>query len=65
VTRRFNLFRNAANRTTEQSRNLMALLHINENLAKVHILGDALKQLWTYTYWGWAQKCFDRWVIWT
>ena len=62
---RFNLFRNAANRTAEQSHSLMALLHINETLAKVHILGDALKQLWTYTYRGWAQKYFDRWVIWT
>ena len=61
---RYNLFRNPENRTKEQKRSLRALLRMNRNLAVVDILKDAFRQLWTYTYRGWAEKYFDKWVRW-
>ena len=61
---RYNLFRNPENRTAPQTRSLMALLRVNENLAKVYILKDAFRQLWTYTYRAWAEKYFDKWIDW-
>ena len=61
---RYNLFRNPENRTQPQTRSLRALLRINENLTKVHILKDAFRQLWTYTYRRWAEKYFDKWIRW-
>jgi len=62
---RFNLFRNPENRTAPQTRSLMNLLHINRNLAVAHILRDALRQVWTYTFRTWAEKYLDKWVRWT
>jgi len=61
---RYNLFRNASNRTAEQTQNLMALLHINRNLAVVYILKDALRKLWDYRYPKAAAKYLARWVGW-
>ena len=61
---RYNLFRNPENRTKPQTRSLYALLRINRNLAVVYILKDAFRQLWTYTYRGWAEIYFDRWIDW-
>jgi transposase len=61
---RYNLFRNASNRTGKQTRDLMALLHINRNLATAYILKDALRKLWDYTYRGAAAKYLARWCRW-
>ena len=61
---RYNLFRRPCNRTPEQTRSLMDLLHVNENLAKVYILKDALRKMWTYRYRRAAAKYFDRWIRW-
>lgn len=61
---RYNLFRNPWNRTPAQSQSLMALLHINENLAVAYILKDALRKLWTYKRRKWAAKYLARWVRW-
>lgn len=61
---RYNLFRNPENRTQPQQRSLYRLLAINENLMRVYVLKDALRQLWTYTYRGWAEKYFRKWVQW-
>ena len=61
---RYNLFRNPENRTPEQTRSLKELLNINENLAKVYVLKDAMRRLWTYTRRGWAEKYLHKWVDW-
>ena len=61
---RYNLFRNPENRSAPQTRSLMALLHVNENLAKAYILKDALRHLWSYDYRAWAEKYLLRWVDW-
>ena len=61
---RYNLFRSPWNRTTGQTRDLMALLHINENLAKAYILKDALRKLWDYRYPKAAAKYLAKWVRW-
>jgi transposase len=61
---RYNLFRNAANRTEEQTQSLMRLLHMNRNLAVVYILKDALRKLWDYKYPRAAATYLDRWCRW-
>jgi transposase len=61
---RYNLFRNPANRTREQTQSLMKLLHMNRNLAVVYILKDAFKKLWDYKYIGAAGKYLERWCGW-
>jgi len=61
---RYNLYRRPEHRTAEQTRSLEALLAINENLSKAHVLGEALKQLWTYKYRAWAEKYLSQWVSW-
>jgi transposase len=61
---RYNLFRNAANRTSAQTQSLMKLLHMNRNLALVYILKDALRKLWDYKYPGAAAKYLAKWVDW-
>jgi transposase len=61
---RYNLFRNPANRTAEQTQSLMNLLHMNRNLAIVYILKDALKKLWDYKYPKAAAKYLARWAGW-
>jgi len=61
---RYNLFRNSANRTEEQTQSLMRLLHMNRNLAVVYILKDALRKLWDYKYPRAAAKYLDRWCRW-
>jgi len=61
---RYNLFRSPWKRTGKQTRDLMALLHINENLAKAYILKDALRRLWEYTYPKSAAKYLGKWCQW-
>lgn len=61
---RYNLFRRPEHRTEEQSRSLAQLLAINRNLNKVHLLGEALGQLWTYRSRGWAARYLTQWVRW-
>lgn len=61
---RYNLFRNPWNRTPKQTRDLMALLHVNRNLAVVYILKDALRKLWTYKRRKWAAKYLAKWCRW-
>ena len=61
---RYNLFRSPWNRTGKQTRDLMALLHINENLAKAYILKDALRRLWDYKYPKAAAKYLAKWCRW-
>ena len=61
---RYNLFRNPWNRTAKQTRDLMALLHVNRNLAIVYILKDALRKLWTYQRRKWAAKYLAKWCRW-
>ena len=61
---RYNLFRSPWNRTAKQTRDLMALLHINRNLAVVYILKDALRKLWDYKYRKAAGKYLAKWVRW-
>lgn len=61
---RYNLFRNPENRSEPQKRSLYRLLAINENLMRVYVLKDALHQLWTYKYRGWAARHFDKWIGW-
>ena len=61
---RYNLFRNPWNRTAGQTRDLMALLHINENLGVAHILNGALRKLWTYKRRKWAAKYLAKWCRW-
>jgi transposase len=61
---RYNLFRNPWNRTGKQRRDLMALLHINENLAKAYILKGALRKLWDYKYRKSAAKYLAKWCRW-
>ena len=61
---RYNLFRNPENRSKPQTRSLYRLLAINESLMRVYVLKDALRELWTYEYRGWAEKYFDKWVGW-
>lgn len=62
---RYNLFRNAANRTAEQTQSLMNLLHMNRNLAVCYILKDAFRKLWDYKYPAAAAKYFTKWVQYT
>lgn len=62
---RYNLFRNAENRTAEQTHSLMNLLHVNQNLCVCYILKDAFKKLWDYQRQGPAGKYLDKWVLWT
>ena len=61
---RFNLFRSPWRRTGTQTRNLMALLQINENLAKAYILKEALRKLWDYKYPKSAAKYLATWCRW-
>ena len=61
---RYNLFRNPANRTSEQTQSLMNLLHMNQNLGMVYVLKDAFKKLWDYTYRGAAAKYLTKWTNW-
>jgi len=61
---RYNLFRNAQNRTEEQTQSLMHLLHMNRNLAVAYILKDALRKLWEYRYPRAAAKYLTRWCRW-
>jgi transposase len=61
---RYNLFRNASNRTAEQTQSLMNLLHMNRNLAVVYILKDALRKLWDYKYPKAAEKYLQQWCGW-
>jgi len=61
---RFNLFRNPWRRTGKQTRSLMALLQINENLAKAYILKEALRKLWDYKYPKSARKYLAKWCRW-
>jgi transposase len=61
---RYNLFRNPENRSKPQTRSLYRLLAINESIMRVYVLKDALRELWTYEYRGWAEKYFDKWVGW-
>jgi transposase len=61
---RYNLFRNPWNRTPKQTRDLMALLHVNRNLGVVYILKDALRKLWTYKRRKWAAKYLAKWCRW-
>ncbi len=61
---RYNLFRSPWRRTGKQTRDLMALLHINENLAKAYILKEALRKLWDYKYRKAAAKYLAKWCRW-
>lgn len=61
---RYNLFRNPENRTDSQTRDLYALLGINENLMRVYMLKDAFRQIWTYRVRGWASRHLERWLGW-
>lgn len=61
---RYNLFRLPENRTAQQTHCLHYLLAINANLMKTHVLGDALRPMWGYTYRRWAEKYFDKWITW-
>ena len=61
---RYNLFRNPANRTAEQTQSLMNLLHMNRNLGVVYILKDGLRKLWDYRYPKAAAKYLQRWCGW-
>jgi transposase len=62
---RYNLFRNASNRTAEQTQSLMNLLHMNRNLAVCYILKDAFRKLWDYKYPRAAAKYFNTWIGYT
>jgi transposase len=62
---RYNLFRNAENRTVEQTHSLMNLLHMNRNLGVCYVLKDAFKKLWDYRRPGPAAKYFTKWVQYT
>lgn len=61
---RFNLLRNPENQTPEQRASLKDLMALNENLATVYVLGDALRSLWTYSRPADAIRCLERWVNW-
>jgi transposase len=61
---RYNLFRRPEHRTEDQTRSLEALLALNKNLNIVHLLGEQLAQVWTYTSRGWAQRYLDQWIDW-
>jgi transposase len=61
---RYNLFRRPEHRTAQQTRSLRQLLAINRNLNKVHVLGEALGQLWGYSSRGWAARYLAQWVRW-
>ena len=58
---RYNLFRSPRRRTGKQTRDLMALLHINENLAKAYILRESLRKLWDYKYPKAPAKYLAKW----
>jgi len=61
---RYNLFRNPANRTAAQTQSLMALLHMNRNLAVAYILKDGLRKLWDYKHRKAAAKYLAKWCRW-
>jgi transposase len=61
---RYNLFRSPWRRTGEQTRDLMALLEINENLATAHILHESLRKLWDYKHPKAAAKYLAKWCRW-
>jgi len=61
---RYNLFRNSANRTAAQTQSLMALLHMNRNLAVAYILKDGLRKLWDYKRIKAAEKYLAKWCRW-
>jgi len=61
---RYNLFRNPANRTSAQTQSLMKLLHMNRNLAVMHILKDALRKVWDYQRMRPARKYLAKWCRW-
>jgi transposase len=62
---RYNLFRNASNRTAEQTQSLMNLLHMNRNLAVCYILKDAFRKLWDYKRLKPAARYFNTWINYT
>lgn len=62
---RYNLFRNASNRTASQTNSLRNLLQINRNLSICYVLKDAFRKLWNYRYPGAARTYFFRWVGYT
>jgi transposase len=62
---RYNLFRNASNRTADQTHSLMNLLHMNRNLAVCYILKDAFRKLWDYKRLKPAAKYFATWINYT
>ena len=61
---RYNLFRSPWRRTGKQTRDLMALLHINRNLATAYILKESLRKLWDYKYSRSAAKYLSKWCGW-
>lgn len=61
---RYNLFRNPTHRTPAQTRSLMALLHINRNLAVAYILKDGLRKLWDYQRRTAAAQYLAKWCRW-
>jgi len=61
---RYNLFRSPWRRTGKQTRGLMALLHINRNLATAYILKESLRKLWDYKYARSAAKYLAKWCGW-
>ena len=62
---RYNLFRNASNRTAQQTHSLMNLLHMNRNLAVCYILKDAFRKLWDYKRLKPAARYFTTWIQYT
>lgn len=62
---RYNLFRNASNRTAAQTQSLKNLLRMNRNLAVCYILKDAFRKLWDYKRLGPAARYFNTWVNYT
>lgn len=58
---KFILLKNRRNLVNDEPAQLKELLAANRRLLTVHVLGEALKELWEYRYPGAASKWFDGW----
>ena len=55
------LLKNKKNLKPEELLDLNKLLNLNQNLLKVYILKDLLKEIWKYKYRKYAEKIFNIW----
>ena len=62
---RFNLYRPWDTAPTDKQKySLAILLAMNENLQKVYVLKEALREVWNYRHIGYARRYLEQWLQW-